>query len=421
MKSRREFFKTAAAAGVLGTLALPLCGAPSVPVTQLPGDDRAYWVGVLNRIATPVLETLARRELKKSMPVEARPGAHREGVTHLEALGRLLAGLAPWLGAAGLAGDELVRQGHGRALTVAALDAATDPRSPDFMNFTQGGQPLVDAAFLAQGLLRAPHVLWAPLSAKVKAQVIAALKSTRQIATPTGNNWVMFAAMIEAALLHFGEPARPDRLETCVEKMLGWYCGDGAYGDGEWFHFDYYNSYVIQPMLLDVLEVLQARDAKFGPTHATVRERARRYAQVQERLIAPDGSFPALGRSTCYRFGAFQVLAQMAWRRGLPATVQPAQVRCALTSVIRRIIEAPGTFDDQGWLRLGFCGHQPDLAESYISTGSLYLCTVGLLPLGLPPSDPFWSAPPARWTAQKLWSGENLPADHALADRKLKS
>jgi len=108
----------------------------------------------------------------------------------------------------------------------------------------------------------------------------------------------------------------------------------------------------------------------------------------------------------------------MAWRRELPAEVKPAQVRGALTAVIRRVIEAPGTFDDQGWLRIGFCGHQPALAESYISTGSLYLCTAGMLALGLPPGDDFWSGAPARWTSQKLWAGENLPADHALSDVK---
>ena len=84
-------------------------------------------------------------------------------------------------------------------------------------------------------------------------------------------------------------------------------------------------------------------------------------------------------------------------------------------AVIRRMIEAPGTFDDQGWLRIGFYRHQPSLGEGYISTGSLYLCTAALLPLGLPPDDAFWSAPPAPWTSQQIWSGQPLPADHALA------
>ena len=58
-------------------------------------------------------------------------------------------------------------------------------------------------------------------------------------------------------------------------------------------------------------------------------------------------------------------------------------MRGALTAIIRRSIEAPGTFDADGWLRIGFCGHQPGVGETYISTGSLYLCAVGLLPLGL--------------------------------------
>jgi hypothetical protein len=126
-----------------------------------------------------------------------------------------------------------------------------------------------------------------------------------------------------------------------------------------------------------------------------------------------------MGRSTTYRFGAFQTLALIAWRRDLPERIKPAQVRCALTAVIRTMIEAPGTFDAEGWLQIGFCGHQPALGETYISTGSLYLCSAGLLPLGLPPADEFWSAPAEPWTAQKLWSGENLPADHAINDVKM--
>ena len=80
------------------------------------------------------------------------------------------------------------------------------------------------------------------------------------------------------------------------------------------------------------------------------------------------------------------------------------------------MIEAPGTFDEHGWLRVGFCGAQLPLGERYISTGSPYLCSVGLLPLGLRPADAFWSDPPAPWTAQRLWSGESLPADQALRD-----
>ena len=421
MKNRRDFFKTAAAAAVLGAVnmsaAESLAQAPAF--SRSGPDDRKYWISILEKLASPVLGNLAKRELRKVMPVETSGNAaNRSKYTHLEAFGRLLDGMSPWLGAQGLDDAETALQKKFIELAHHSLDAATDPASPDFMNFTTGGQPLVDTAFLAHAILRAPAALWDPLETRLKKQVVEALKSSRAFPTPTDSNWVMFAAMVEAALLKMGEPTIADRLENCLRHMLGWYQGDGAYGDGECFHFDYYNSFVIQPMLLDVLGVLRQKDSRFEPAHEIVLHRARRYAEIQERLIAPDGTFPSVGRSATYRFGALQLLAQISLTWELPEPIKPAQVRCALTAVMRKMIEAPGTFDENGWLRIGFCGHQPSLGERYISTGSLYLCSTGLLPLGLPPDDPFWSAPPARWTSQRLWSGESLPTDHAILDVK---
>jgi hypothetical protein len=417
MKNRREFFKSVAAAGVLGTVGASLPRSASAQTSTAPADgaaDRRYWISILDKLARPILVNLSRRQLKQNMPVEAANPTDRRRYTHLEALGRLLAGIAPWLELPAPDGDEAQKELI--ELARLSLDAATDPQSPDFMNFKSNGQPLVDAAFLAQGILRAPRTLWETLPPRVQEQIKAALKSSRAIRTPTDSNWVMFAATVEAALLAMGEPTVEDRLEGSLRRMFGWYKGDGAYGDGEYFHFDYYNSFVIQPMLLDVLAVLRRKDPRFDAAHAIELRRARRYAEVQERLIAPDGTFPALGRSITYRFGALQSLAQIALMRELPEGVKPAQVRGAMTAVIRRMMEAPGTFDANGWLRPGFCGHQPALAEGYISTGSLYLCSFGLLPLGLPATDAFWSDAPAPWTSQRIWSGESLPADHAITD-----
>ena len=92
----------------------------------------------------------------------------------------------------------------------------------------------------------------------------------------------------------------------------------------------------------------------------------------------------------------------------------PPAVRGALTAVIRRTLEAPDTFDKDGWLRIGAVGHQPRTGEGYISTGSLYLCSPAFQPLGPPADDPFWTDPPAEWTARLAWSGAPFPIDHAL-------
>jgi hypothetical protein len=407
---RREFLK-AASAGTVMPVVRPARQTPQAAGAPL--GDRAIWIGHMRRLADPVLKNLAASTLKARMPVEQAASANRRNVTHLEALGRLVAGLAPWLEL----GADATPEGRLRAeyadLARRAIARAVDPASPDFLNFTRERQPLVDAAFLAQGVLRAPRALRDGLDPAARRNLIAALESTRVI-SPGFNNWLLFSATVEAGLAALGASWDRLRVDYALRQHDQWYKGDGVYGDGPAFHWDYYNSFVIQPMLLDVLDVVRNEMPAWKELSARVDQRARRYAAIQERLIAPDGSFPAVGRSLAYRCGALQGLACIALRRALPEGVSPAQARGALTAVIRRTLDAQGTFDADGWLQIGFCGHQPGVGETYISTGSLYLCSVALLPLGLDASDPFWAAPPEPWTSVRAWSGQPFPIDHAL-------
>ena len=387
--------------------------AVQTPTQASGAADRAYWVAVMTRLADPVLNNLAAGTLKARMPVEQAAGADRRAVSHLEALGRLLAGMAPWIELeANETSEGRLRARYGD-LARRAIARAVDPASPDFLNFTRERQPLVDAAFLAHAILRAPRALGTALDGTTTKQLVAALESTRVI-TPVFSNWLLFSATVEAALARLGAAWDRMRVDYALRQHDQWYKGDGVYGDGPAFHWDYYNSFVIQPMLVDVLDVCRDEMPAWKELATRVEPRAERYAAILERLIAPDGSFPPIGRSIAYRFGAFQLLAQMALRKRLPEGVTPPQVRAALSAIIRRSIEAPDTFDANGWLRIGFCGHQPGVGETYISTGSLYLCAVGLLPLGLPPSDPFWSAPAEPWTSVRAWSGQPFPIDHAI-------
>lgn len=380
---------------------------------QSGADDRAFWVENLTRIADPVLLNLSNNTLKKNMPYESL-SKERSKFSHLEAVGRLVCGIAPWLEL----GPDNTPEGQLRAkyidLTVKGLKNAVNPKSPDYLVFGEPSQPLVDAAFLAEGLLRAPKQLWGNLDPEAKAWMITELKRSRGI-KPGENNWLLFASTVEAALLEFTGECDMSRLTYGVFKFRDvWYKGDALYGDGPDFHMDYYNSYVIHPMLTDVLVVMKKHGIEGADFLDTQLKRHTRYAEQLERFISPEGSFPVVGRSIPYRFGAFHALGQACLMHILPATVQPAQVRCALTAVIRRQLESPANFDKNGWLRVGFTGEQLNISESYINTGSVYLCAMGLLPLGLPQADAFWSAPYTEWTNLKAWSGKEVKADHAL-------
>jgi hypothetical protein len=220
--------------------------------------------------------------------------------------------------------------------------------------------------------------------------------------------------MVEAALCLMNERWDRMRVDYALRQHQQWYKGDGMYGDGPPFHWDYYNSFVIQPMLLDVTRAVSGVTGEWRALEVEFIARARRYAAIQERLVSPEGTFPPIGRSLAYRCGAFQLLGQMALRRELPEGLRPPQVRGAMSAMLHRTMNAPGTFDGGGWLTVGLAGHQPGIGEGYISSGSAYLCAVGLLPLGLPPDDPFWTAPAEDWTAKALWSGRDGSPDHAI-------
>jgi hypothetical protein len=405
------------AAGAVQAEAAEVGTTSTVPEVAKPtvADTRAYWVALARRLADPILGALETGRLRATMPVEQRADAGRVTCTHLEAVGRLYAGLSPWWELP----DDGSPEGKVRAWYAAraqnCLALALDPKSPDRLNFTQGSQPLVDAAYLAQATLRAPRVLRDTLDPTTRGRLVEALKSTRAI--PPGsknNNWLLFPAMVEAALAKLGESWNPFPVDLALQRHEEWYQGDGIYGDGPQLRYDYYNGFVIHPMLLDILAGVEREWPLWSGEQARARSRAQRHAKVLERLIAPDGSFPAVGRSLAYRAGAFQPLAQLALKHDLPSGLVPSQVRCALTAVLHRTLDPAGTFDAAGWLRIGLAGGQPGVGETYVSTGSLYMVAVALLPLGLHPADQFWAAKDRPWTAQKAWSGKAFPIDRAL-------
>lgn len=377
--------------------------------------DRQYWLAEMDKMVRPVMSALAHDSLRIVMPrVVSNRSDNPESrikVMYVEVLGRVLSGIAPWLQQEGGDAAEIALRTQYRKWAIEGLNNALDSNAKDFMRFDIAGQQLVDASFVAFAFVRAPW-LWENLGETQRELLVKSIKITRQF-RPAFSNWLLFSAMNEAFLAKYTNEWDVMRVDYALRQMEQWYVGDGLYSDGVHYANDYYNSYVIQPFLASILNVIGEKTRTYMGMAEKVKKRNERYAVIQERSINADGSFPAIGRSIIYRGAAFHHLADMAWRKALPKQLSPAQVRCALTAVIRKTLESPTTYKN-GWLTIGLYGEQPAIADSYNNQGSMYLCTSIFLPLGLAPSDPFWADPAEKWSAQKIWSGENFPNDHSV-------
>jgi len=415
---RRSFLKWASLLGLTGMVRaadVPVDASEIVTTAAL--GDREYWVVLLDKIATPVLSNMSKGQLVKNMEMQVGPtwDNRDKRVGYMEAFGRLIAGLAPFISLPDDNTAESKIRKRLRDQTLKSLEHAVDPKSPDYLYWgtPQTRQPLVDAAYIAQALITAPDALWKPLSDTTKAQIIHEFETIRQI-KPFDNNWVLFAAMIETFLLSIDVKVNAERIDSAIDRVTKWYVGDGWYSDGERFHFDHYNGYVIHPMLTEILRVNVAKGRRDKKEFDTAYKRMQRYSTFQERYISPEGTYPVVGRSSTYRAGAFWPLVKLARDGTLPDTIKPAQVRCALTAVLKNTF-VPSTFTKGGWLQLGLVGDkQQNITDYYSNTGSMYLTSLVFLPLGLSAMHEFWTAPFEDWTQRKVWSGKQFPKDYAV-------
>ena len=381
-----------------------------------PISERMFWLQQMDKMVRPVMRSLAHDSLRILMPkitsVNVDNKEQRIKVQYVEVLGRVLSGIAPWLQLEGGDKMEINLRNQYREWAIEGVKNALDSNANDFMRFDIAVQQLVDASFLSLAFLRAPW-LWKNLDNENRERLVASIKITRKF-TPGFNNWLLFSAMNEAFLATYSIDWDGMRVDYALRQLELWYVGDGIYMDGTHYAYDYYNSYVIHPYLAEIAAVIGKKTNKYNDMFDKIKKRNQRYAIIQERLINKDGTYPPSGRSIIYRGGAFHHLADVALRKILPEELKPAQVRGALTAVIQKTLENPTTYKN-GWLTIGLYGAQPGLGDSYNNQGSPYLATNIFLPLGLLPTDTFWSAPEQPWSAKLIWSGaQEVKKDHSL-------
>lgn len=400
-------------------LLLPVGVAQAKKKQQL--TDREYWCQQAYRMAQPVLENMAKGELQKNMMLEVSPNwdGRSKKVAYMECFGRLMAGIAPWISLPDDGTAEGRQRKQLREWALASYKNAVDPESPDYLAWRGHGQALVDAAYVAESFIRGYKALWEPLDTLTKRRYVEEFTQLRRV-DPPYTNWFLFSSTIESFLAKVKAPYDEFRVNTACRKVEEWYVGDGWYADGSNFAFDYYSSYVFHPMYLETLQnMVDARaNTRLDYQKYWNRElkRAQKYAIILERFISPEGTFPVIGRSTPYRLAAMQPLALMAWYQTLPKDLSNGQVRAALTQVLHRMFDHQNNYNAGGYLTIGFCGSQPATADWYTNNGSLYMCSLMFMPLGLPADAPFWTAPAEPWTQVKAWGGQPFPKDHRWAD-----
>jgi hypothetical protein len=401
------------------SLLLPCCVlAGSKKATP---TDREYWSALAYKMARPVLENMAQGKLQQNMQLEFSPNwdGRNPKVAYMECFGRLMAGIAPWLALPDDNTPESLQRRQLREWALASYCHAVDPQSPDCLLWEGQGQALVDAAYVAESFLRAYDVLWLGLDTLTRQRYIKAFTGMRRI-DPPYTNWLLFSSTIESFLAKAGAPYDEYRVNSACRKVEEWYVGDGWYADGPSFAFDYYSSYVFHAMYLETLQAMIDAKANTRIDYKKYRDRELRRAQkfsiVLERMISPEGTFPVFGRSTPYRMAAMQPLALLAWYGQLPGDLTNGQVRAALTAVMHRMFDSHNNFNAGGYLTIGFCGSQPNIADWYTNNGSLYMTSLCFMPLGLPATAPFWTDAPQPWTQCKAWGGQPFPKDHHWAD-----
>jgi hypothetical protein len=75
---------------------------------------------------------------------------------------------------------------------------------------------------------------------------------------------------------------------------------------------------------------------------------------------------------------------------------------------------APDNFTRDGYLTIGFAGHQPELGDWYSNSGSMYIASASFLALGLPADDSYWTSPAQDWTQKKAFSGARFRKDYPV-------
>ncbi|WP_318387610.1 DUF2264 domain-containing protein [Enterobacter sp.] len=267
-----------------------------------------------------------------------------------------------------------------------AIKIGTDPQSDGYWGETQPyDQRLVEMAAYGLGLSLMQDKLLESFTPRERENLHRWLNQITDAQMPD-SNWNYFAIMVQLGFKRAGLPWDAAAIERRFTLMEAYYLGDGWYSDGPGRPKDYYISMAFHFYGL-IYATLNADD---DPTRAaTLRDRARLFAQDFIYLSAAGGESVPFGRSLTYRFAMVAFWSAVAFAE--LDVFSPGVVKGLVLRHLRWWLEQP-IFDRDGILTLGFAYPNLAFCEDYNSPGSPYWALKVFLMLALPDDHAFWKA-----------------------------
>lgn len=257
-------------------------------------------------------------------------------------------------------------------------------RWPPIGSHGPGGQPMVESASVALGLLAARRHTWDLLDGDEQDRLEDWLRGALRH-EPAPNNWYLFPMAVAAFLdeVGRGDAETAGALDRAHDLLEGWYVGDGWYSDGDGRAFDHYVGWAMHlyPVLVAHLRGDTARLEHLGP-------RLRQFLGSFAATFDADGAPLYQGRSLTYRTAALSAVALgevVGW-----TPLRPGQTRRILSAGLRYFLDRGALTD--GVFSRGWHGPHAATLQPYSGPASPYWASKGFLGLLLPASAPLWTA-----------------------------
>ena len=95
-------------------------------------EDRIYWINILRKIVSPVLENLSKDSLKKNMIVESN-NSETLNSSYFEAFACVFNGISPWLELDYDGSEESMLRENYVFFTIKAISNAVNPNKNDYI------------------------------------------------------------------------------------------------------------------------------------------------------------------------------------------------------------------------------------------------------------------------------------------------